>query len=217
MLKTSSVRLKTSSVNISKKGSSVCTEGACRFGSADHRGADWAERRLFGPIDAFREMTVCLGRKSAAILSYHLSRRIEKSKPVFNIVRGSPGEKSLLDLLPMGAVRLRRLYQGLNLFVFSSIRSRLWDRLQPRLPFYCLHTSIADHSLRSRAGFSEWFHLFAHSRVGISGRSSCDAARAGGRNLTYGLRSDSRPLVRRLSICVSDQNLRQTMCASRCR
>lgn len=31
----------------------------------------------------------------------------------------------------MGAVRLRRLYQGLNLFVFSSIRSRLWDRLQP--------------------------------------------------------------------------------------
>ena len=161
--------LKTSSVDVSKKRSSVGTEGACRFSSADHRGVDWAERRLFGPIDAFREMTVYLGKRSAAILSYHLSRRFEKSKPVFNIVRGSPGEKYLLDLLPMGAVRLRRLYQGLHLFVFSSIRSRLWDRLQPGLPFYRLHTSITDRSLRSRAGFSEWFHLFAHSRVKISG------------------------------------------------
>lgn len=93
MLKTSSVGLKTSSVDISKKGSSVGTEGACRFGSADHRGADWVERRLFGPIDAFREMTVCLGKKSAAILPYHLPRRIEKSKSVFNIVRGSLGKK----------------------------------------------------------------------------------------------------------------------------
>lgn len=165
-----------------------------------------AERRLFGPIDAFREMTVYLGKRSAAILSYHLSRRFEKSKPVFNIVRGSPGEKYLLDLLPMGAVRLRRLYQGLKLFVFSSIRSRLWDRLRPGLPFYRLHTSITDRSLRSRAGFSEWFHLFAHSRVKISGRSSCGAAaaRAGGRNLTYGLRSDSQLLVRQLSICISN-------------